>query len=75
MQKMQKMDAKSYPYIVAWGRYLGSFDYYIALQIELANEDGAPADAIYKKDDGTWATFGGIKDDYTKRQVEARLKH
>ncbi len=45
-----------YPCIVKWGRQLGSYDDYIKQQLELAEQDKAPRNAIYRQDDGTWAT-------------------
>lgn len=38
-----------YPYIVAWGHMMGSFDYYINDECERANADGAPSTAIYEE--------------------------
>lgn len=45
-----------YVMIRAWGQYMGSYSYYIRDQIAIAKEDKAPGNAIYKQDDGTWAT-------------------
>ena len=61
-----------YKYIRAWGISLGSFDYYIENQIAKAKEDNAPQTAIYKRQDGTWATFEEIKREDTKEEI-ARL--
>lgn len=53
-------NVKKYPYVYAWGRLMGSFHYYIEQQLEAAVKDKAPENAIYKKDDGTWATTEGL---------------
>lgn len=48
-------DYPDYPYIRAWGEYLGSLPSNINLLVEEAQEDGAPHDA-YTKLDGQWLT-------------------
>jgi hypothetical protein len=57
-----------YVCIVRWGRYLGSRDYYIQDQCDLAEQEGAPENAIYPRrqpglphrpEDG-WATAGEV---------------
>ncbi len=57
-----------YPYIVAWGRYMGSFQYYIDDQQLEAQQDNAPQTAVYKKD-RVWVTF-----DELPEIVQARLE-
>ena len=47
---------KQYPYILLWGRRLGSFPSYINDQIEKARADNAPQTAIYERD-GVWRTI------------------
>ena len=54
------MTSNDYPFIRAWGRIMGSHRDYIDHQVELAREDQAPPDAIYRRDDGTWATTDEI---------------
>jgi hypothetical protein len=51
------MAKKEYEKIVQWGKGLGSADYYIKMMVEQARKDNAPEDAIYKRDDGTWARW------------------
>jgi hypothetical protein len=49
-----------YVYIRAWGRYMLSNALYIQDQIEQAAEDGAPADAVYRREGGEgggWVRF------------------
>jgi hypothetical protein len=38
---------KKYKYIVAWSQMMGSFGYYIDEQLEQAQRDKAPVNAIY----------------------------
>ena len=44
----------NYPYIVAWGRLMGSAQYYVMDQLRLAKMEHAPATAIYRTAAGTW---------------------
>jgi len=46
-----------YPYITAWGKMLGSFDYYIKNVIEQAQKENAPKRSVYKRAVGTWCTL------------------
>jgi hypothetical protein len=48
---------------------MGSYPYYIQDQITEARKDSAPHDAIYKNDDGSWATFNEIKRADTKALI------
>lgn len=67
--KPEKLD---YKYIRAWERMMASFPHYLEMQLEKARTEGAPETSIYRRDDGTWATFEDIKSENTKKQV-ARL--
>lgn len=58
-----------YTYIAAWGRMMGSYSSYIRSQAELAAEDNAPLDAIYRRDDGTWATTSDVSKASTRQQL------
>ncbi|XVV02468.1 hypothetical protein ACQPW3_34690 [Actinosynnema sp. CA-248983] len=49
-----------YPFVRAWGRLMGSYDYYIRDKVQLAREDHAPANAVYRREDGTWTTTDDI---------------
>lgn len=47
-----------YPYIVAWGKKLGSFGYYIENQCRQAEIDKAPAKSVYySSSDKRWITI------------------
>lgn len=58
-----------YKYIRAWGKMLGSFRGYIEGEIEKARKESAPETAIYRRSDGTWATFEGIECQDTKQRI------
>jgi hypothetical protein len=50
-----------YNYITAWGRMMGSYDYYILQQIEKAKQDNAPSDACYFNDfEQKWVCYSDI---------------
>lgn len=59
-----------YKYIRAWGKHLGSFNYYIDGEVLKARKDNAPQNAIYKNSKGNWQTFDDIKSDNTKKQIQ-----
>lgn len=60
-----------YVYIRAWGQTLGSFPYYIEGEVEKARHSNAPETAIYRRDDGSWATFEGIVAEDTRNRIAA----
>lgn len=59
MAKSKKIKHK---YIVAWGKYVESKDYYIKEQLEIAEKENAPENAISRRQDGTWRTLDDIED-------------
>jgi hypothetical protein len=61
--------ANDYPYIRSWGRIMGSFRYFVEDEIDRARVDGAPQNAIHRKDDGTWATTDDVRSDETRRRL------
>jgi hypothetical protein len=50
-----------YPHVTAWGRYLGTRDYYIEEQVAQAVVDGAPKGAIFKDTEGVWHTLAELE--------------
>jgi hypothetical protein len=71
---MSKTDNwRKYRHIVAWGRLLGSYSYYIADEVDRAAADNAPADAIYKNTEGKWQTYRDITNEGTKQQLDLLL--
>lgn len=62
---------KDYKYIRAWGIMLHSFPRYIEGEVEKARREGAPETAIYRQDDGAWATFEGIKREDARETIRA----
>jgi len=59
-----------YIYIRAWGKLMGSENYFIRNEIATAHEDKAPGNAIYKGEDGAWVTIEAITSDNRRQQVE-----
>lgn len=69
---------KKYIYIRAWCQLLGSFPAFTDREIARAAADHAPPTAIYRRDDGTWATFEGIRREDTRQTIQAivdEMKH
>jgi hypothetical protein len=58
-----------YLYIRAWGQLLGSVQNYIEVEVERARQDHAPETAIYRRQDGTWATFEEIQSEDAKECI------
>jgi len=56
------MPSIKHKYIVAWGKYVDSRDYYIKDQLVLAEIDNAPENALFKRASGEWATLDSIED-------------
>ncbi|MCK5602376.1 hypothetical protein KAR91_10915 [Candidatus Pacearchaeota archaeon] len=67
-----KYKAHEYLCIVAWGRRLQSFDYYIRAQQEKAAVEEAPLTAIYERD-GVWSTADEIKDPSLRKLILGNL--
>lgn len=65
---------KVYPYIVAWGQSLGSFGYYIEMQVSKAIEDKAPEDAIYFDEHLGWHTVSGSPRKGLKEELDRYIK-
>lgn len=57
-----------YKAIKAWGKMMGSHQYYIDSQIKEAIEDNAPTDAIFKAD-GEWRRATEIVSPETKQRL------
>ena len=59
---MKKQKSIRHKYIVAWGKYQESKDYYINDQLALAEKENAPDNAIFRRGNGEWATLESIED-------------
>jgi hypothetical protein len=59
-----------YVLIRAWGELMGSDNSFVRAQVAIAHEDKAPHNAIYKAEDGTWATVDQIASSNRRQQVE-----
>lgn len=73
METNIKQLRERYPAIVAWGRMMGSMDYYIDSQVLLAAKENAPENATFKGD-GEWRTVNTIASPETKLMIENYLK-
>src|SRR6266536_6510136 len=58
-----------FPFIRRWGQLMGSHDRYVTERIKLAQLEQAPQDALYRHDNGTWATT----DDITSANIRRHL--
>jgi hypothetical protein len=66
LANMPPIKRPAYPYITAYGRYLGSKQYYIAGTKERATKDNAPNDVVfYRVEDGNrvWTTIDQLPGD------------
>jgi hypothetical protein len=59
-----------YPYIVAWGKWLGFKPVCVKNYLIQAEEDGAPQDSI-QKIDGEWSRIGDVVNETNRYRVEA----
>jgi hypothetical protein len=73
-QNMEAIDravgATAYPYIVAWGKWLGFTPATVLGYLEQAEADGAPLDAT-QKIDGVWLRLDDIMNDTNRKRVES----
>jgi uncharacterized membrane protein len=63
-----------YIYIKAWGRMMGSYDYYITGEVEKARQENAPPTAVYKSHEGVWRTYEDIERSDTKALITNLVK-
>ena len=59
-----------YVFIRAWGRMMGSDSRFVRDQIATAHEDKAPGNAIYKGEDGIWATIEDVTSTNRRQQLD-----
>jgi hypothetical protein len=57
---------EDYPWIRAWGTFMGSSWGYVDQEIAQARMDKAPPHAIYREVDGTWRTTDDITEPRTR---------
>ena len=67
------MEPHDYKHIRAWGKMMGSFEYYIMGEQEKAAADNAPLDAIYKREDG-WHTYSSVTREDTRQRMDSFLR-
>lgn len=73
------MNERDYPFIRAWCQMMGSLDYYVTFQVQLAREEGAPENAIYRADDlrgvlSHWETTDDVTRADTRRLLRLTCK-
>lgn len=62
MKKPKVNLSAKYPWIQKWGQWMGSYQYYIDQQLELAEETNAPLNATsYNEETKHWTTTDDIK--------------
>lgn len=61
--------AQDYQWIRKWGKFVGSFNYYIEDQVAEARKDNAPQTAICKDMNGHWSTIDDITASETRKQL------
>ena len=62
-----------YPYIVAWGKFLGFTPQAVQEYVQDAEADNAPAESIQKFDDG-WSVLSDIVNETNRQRVMALAK-
>lgn len=62
-----------YPYIVAWGKFLGFAPETVMEYVQQAEADKAPTDAIQKFED-QWMLLSAIRSDSNRRRVTELAK-
>lgn len=60
-----------YLYIRAFGKILGSFQGYIEMEVDKAQREKAPQNAIFRRQNGSWATFDDIQYEDVRKRVQA----
>jgi len=66
--------SRNYPYIRAWCKMMGSYQYYTDIQLEKAQADGAPQNAVYHNEGKRWVTFDEVHSDDTRARIEHLVK-
>lgn len=57
---------KKRKYIFAWETMMGAYAYHVRRQLELAEAENAPSNAVYRNREGVWVTFDDIQSEDTK---------
>lgn len=62
----------TFPAIRAWGHMIMSHTAYIAGQVQRATDENAPHLAIYRRDNGEWATLDEVTSPTTRDWFKRR---
>lgn len=66
---------EKYPWIVKWGKHMGSFDYYVEAQLVRAEQTNAPTNATFENTKpggggtGQWSTVDDITNEAIRYQL------
>lgn len=66
----EKMEIE-YKHLWAWDTMMGSHLSWKESMQAKAKQDDAPKDAVYRKEDGSWLTFGEVESEITRSRVAA----
>jgi hypothetical protein len=70
MEEIDRLVVSSrYPYIVAWGKWLGFTPEVVLKYVTLAESENAPEDSI-QKTEGKWVRIGDVVNDTNRNRVE-----
>jgi hypothetical protein len=67
IKRFEQPGIESYPYIWAWHKLTGAYDYYVIDLCEQALADEAPSDATYKDAKGMWQRASALDSSNTMR--------
>jgi len=51
---------------------MGSYEYWLQMQLEQARTDNAPQNAVHRRDDGTWSTTDDILPDDVRARYDLK---
>ena len=63
-----------HPYVKAYSLCMGDFTETMQAAVALAAKENAPEDAVYRKDDGTWATLKDLTVNSLLQKITLRGK-
>jgi len=70
INERRRGQANDYPYVRAWGHYMGTPDLHVRDALHDARDSTAPADAVYRSfNTHEWITIGEIAPDGMRRQL------
>lgn len=61
----------AYLYVLAWGKYVERPQQEIEERLACAHKEHAPERALWRRSDGTWATYDELRNAKDRRVVQA----